>query len=525
MIADDEPDKLQSLRKDYNWTKYGVSLCGEACDGMDAYKLLVEKNPDICIMDVRMPVITGLEAMKRAKNEGVSTKFVVLSGYDEFSYAQQALSLSTVEYLLKPCRFSQILQAVLKCVNIIDGERENARLIQEYRRFTEGNLQGFKQLFLADLISGKITGEHEILEKTRQFQLDILTGSYAVCVIAFGPACSGAGKDEDVVIASMSDAVCRELSPVCGNEMLACNGQLVLAVSMEGIADRFASFTTALQRIADFAYLEFDLNCVVGISDIRKAATAFHGAYLEAALTTDTVLYALSQNVAFFAEMVRDDFIFPADAEKKVIAAFGTDENELMQMMDGFFSECQVKSINCKKHLQDMAVTLIYDLAQAGVEQNATPDGIYQGANSAAQAILKCKNLADIKSVLIRFVSLLEKPADKSSKSSIIRNAIGYIRKNYRRKISLESLSEHLHVSPSYFSMLFKQHTGYSLIEYLNRFRIEKAKALLNDPELKAYEIGNLVGFQDEKYFYLLFKRYTGLTATQFRDSRNLTAR
>lgn len=523
MIADDEPDKLQSLCEDYGWAKYGVSVCGEAGDGMKAYELLVEKRPDICIMDVRMPVITGLEAMKRARNRGVSTKFIILSGYDEFSYAQQALSLSTVEYLLKPCRPGDILQAVLKCANIVGEERENARLMEEYRRFAEGNLQNLRQSFLTGLLSGKGAEEREMREKAGQFGLGVLTGSYAVCVAAFGDARPELGKD--VLTASMVDAVRKELSPVCENETFVYNGQLVLAVSMESIADRFGPFTSALQRIADFAAVELDLPCSVGVSDIRKTVAAFHGAYLEAALTADAVLYTLTQKVAFFAEMVRDDFAFPLEAEKKVIASFGADGNESMQTVDEFFAGCQVKSIHCKKHLQDMAVTLIYDLVRAGAERNLASEKVCQGANSAAQEILQCRDLAEIKGVILRFISLLEKPADSLSMSSIIRNAVDYIHENYRKKVSLESLSEYLHVSPSYLSMLFKQHTGYNLIEYLNRFRIEKAKALLGDPDLKAYEIGNRVGFQDEKYFYLLFKRYTGLTATQFRDSRNLAIR
>lgn len=236
MIADDEIDKLESLRYNYNWGKYDISICCEAKDGMEAYELLIKENPDICIMDVRMPIINGLEAMKRAKDKGNKTKFVILSGYDDFDYAKKALSLSTVEYLLKPCKFSDVLQAVLKCVNLIEEEHETVRLLNEYRKLSEKDYQNMKDQFLVDLISGKIENAMDLNEKALQFKFSILA-NYAVCVMEFDTNRLNSYHDKNLLFARILDHTKSEFSRVSENEVCIYNDFIVAIVSMKNITD------------------------------------------------------------------------------------------------------------------------------------------------------------------------------------------------------------------------------------------------------------------------------------------------
>lgn len=317
MIADDEIDKLEALRDNYNWAKYDVTICCEATDGMEAYELLTKERPDICIIDMKMPIINGLEAMKRAKREGVPTKFIILSGYNDFSYAQEALRLSTVEYLLKPCKFADIMQAVLKCVNLVDEERQQTNLLQKYHLLSEGNLQNLKQQFLVDLISGKIKNESEFNENIKHFNLDMLAGSFALCVMAFDKDSSSLNKSNDLFFASIIDHVKEKLSQVSENETFVYNNLIVSIVSMQNITESFDAFSGALEYIADLVKLQFDLNCAIGVSDLKKSMIAFREAFLEAELTANAAVFSFGQNVTFFAEMNNSNFKYPSKYEKK----------------------------------------------------------------------------------------------------------------------------------------------------------------------------------------------------------------
>jgi two-component system response regulator YesN len=519
MIADDEIDKLEALRDNYNWANHDVTICCEATDGMEAYELLVKERPDICIIDVKMPIISGIEAMKRAKKEGVTTKFIILSGFDDFSYAQEALSLSTVEYLLKPCKVADIMQAVLKCVNLVDEERRQANLLKKYHLLSEGNLQNLKQQFLINLITGKIKSDIDCNEEIKQFDLGMLAGNYAICIMDFDKDNSLQNKNNDLFFASIIDHAKDKLSQVNENETFVYNNLIVSIVSMKNITESFDAFSEALESFVDLVKLQFDLNCAIGVSDLKISIIAFREAFLEAELTANAAVFSFGQNVTFFAEMNNSNFKYPIKFEKKIINSMGTDENQIMQSVDEFFSSYKLKSIYSKRNIQNMAVTLIYDILKVMVERQLDLDNISEKANRTAQEILSCSNVDSIKDLVIKFMISITQQSTKKNMSTAAKRAVSFISENYSKKICLESVADEIHVSPSYLSMLFKQQTGLNLIEYLNRFRIEKSKDYLNDLNLKIYEVAYKVGFQDEKYYYLLFKRYTGLTATQYRES------
>ncbi len=114
---------------------------------------------------------------------------------------------------------------------------------------------------------------------------------------------------------------------------------------------------------------------------------------------------------------------------------------------------------------------------------------------------------------------LHNKVAEKEKTNILIKFASDFIKDNYFRDITLDTVAKQIFITPGYLSQLFKQETGINFLEYLNQYRIEKAKELLKNTFLKNYEISDKVGFADDKYFSQVFKRYTGLTPTQYRES------
>ena len=519
LTADDEQDKLEALRNNFPWQDYNVQLCGEACTGTDAYEQIVAKRPDLCIMDIKMPGISGLEAIRRARAQGITTKFVVLSGYDEFDYAKEAISLSTVEYLLKPCRPDDIIQAVLKCISLIEEESRQSKIFSDYRILLEGSEKSQRQQFLTSLLSGNSPEPSE--EKVQLYRLKALEGPIAVFIFASASADDDAmDSGWDAHLQELSTDIERDFQNICKNEVLLFNKQIVVIANMEHITENFESVYAAVDSAIHSIKSEYGLACIAGVSDLKMNFRELHDAYSEARKAVNTSLFFFDRSIAFFAEL--DNAIaakYPENTEKSIFSSINGDSKQLSNAVDLFFSQCSSRSADAKKRVQEAVITLIYNIVKSTLERGVTIDGLSEKKSSITNRILESWSLEDMKRILLDFLTDLSKTLTESRAiSALTKKALLYLNENYARRITLENVAEEIHVTPSYLSMLFKQETGLNLIEYLNRLRIEKSKELIKSGNRKVYEVAYQVGYQDEKYFHMMFKRYTGLTTTQFKD-------
>lgn len=517
LIADDEIDKLESLRENYDWAKYNVTICGEARDGESAYAFLVKEHPDICIMDVKMPLMSGLEAIKRARAVGVATKCIILSGYDDFQYAQEAIRLSSVEYLLKPCRFNDIIEAVLKCIQIIDKENADSAIADQYTQFSKIDKIYKKEQLLRGMIKSKANKTDIIKEKLKQNHLLFTPDCYAISVIAFDEAELSVSNDNDLIFDRITGYADEAFDKSALAESVVYNNRFVFVTSMENIGESFDRFLQTLHGLSDFIRSRFFLDHAIGVSDIKNDIGDFSGAYAEAETTANAALFFLEKKVIFYAEIGNYKFEYPQLLEEKVLLSLSAGEDEMIQSVNDFFSCFRFKSYDSKQDVQNMAIMLIYNIMRH-VSKGHDDTNLSQNTSRSVQQVLNCTNLQNITDTLIQYIRSLSVVPAKKSVSVFVEMAIAAIKERYCEKISLESVAESIHISPSYLSMLFKQHTNVNMTEYLNRYRIEKSKEYLKDYTLKGFEIAYKVGFQDEKYYYQLFKRYTGVTPSQYRE-------
>ncbi len=145
LIVDDETEILEGLRTIIDWENNGITLCGEACNGIVALEMIHQLSPDIMIMDIRMPLLDGLELLARISQNNLPVKCIILSGYDDFYYAQKAIDLKAANYLLKPCRPNDILEAVLKVKAELVEERQQEALFHKYKQQFQENPPALKE--------------------------------------------------------------------------------------------------------------------------------------------------------------------------------------------------------------------------------------------------------------------------------------------------------------------------------------------------------------------------------------------
>jgi two-component system response regulator YesN len=512
LTADDEPDKLEALRNLYDWAGCRVEICGEAGDGVDAYEQIVAKKPDICIMDIRMPLLSGLEVIERARKAGSVTKYIILSGYDEFDYAKEAIGLSVVDYLLKPCRCENIVQSVQKCIRLIEQEKKQRKLQEDYRHLLKNSLGNERERLLCDLILGNPVENLE--SRKRECCLSALGNTVAVCV--FDASGGNSAQDRLPELRGETETA---LTAVRSAVVLNFRDQVVAVVGMDGITDGFEAFRGGLKNAADRCYRLCGISCAAGVSECKQGFEFLHSAYLEAKQAVETLKFLFGRNILFFAELNGPGAPpLPENPEQPFLRNLA-DAAATEKLADRFLAACNTCSMDVKERTKESVVTLICNLYQSCREEGLSFRDMAEQKRDAVQQVMASGSIGKIRSALVGFLSDIAKNMEESnSTSALVRRTVAYIQQNYQNRITLESAAEEIHVTPSYLCMLFKQQTGLNFIEYVNRFRVRQAERLLQGSSLKSYEIAFEVGFQDEKYFHNLFKRYTGVTTRQFRD-------
>ncbi|WP_223593670.1 response regulator [Neobacillus bataviensis] len=171
LIADDEPKIVRGLKKSLNWDEWNIQIAGEAQDGETAFELALEVKPDILFLDINMPFLNGLQLIRKLKEELPSSIIIIISGHDEFSYAQEALRLNVFEYLLKPVNPDDLKRTVTKAVNHLNESRRSNQFVQWMNDQLEENVDLVRNSFLCKWLNGQLD-EEEIHKQLHYFRLD-----------------------------------------------------------------------------------------------------------------------------------------------------------------------------------------------------------------------------------------------------------------------------------------------------------------------------------------------------------------
>jgi two-component system response regulator YesN len=172
LIADDEPKILRGLKKSLDWDEWNISIVGEAEDGEIAFEMAQQLQPDILFLDINMPFLNGLELVEKLTSELPSAIVIVISGYDEFSYAQKAIQLGVFDYLLKPVNTEELRKTVASAVDLLKERTKKDHYIHWVNDKFDKNAHLLRQTFCSDWMKGKLSG-NEIQEHISFLNLDL----------------------------------------------------------------------------------------------------------------------------------------------------------------------------------------------------------------------------------------------------------------------------------------------------------------------------------------------------------------
>ncbi|MCY9512610.1 response regulator transcription factor [Paenibacillus apiarius] len=528
LIADDEVIIRKGIRTSIDWEPLGIEIVGEARNGQEALELAESLQPDIVMTDIRMPLMDGLALAAKLKEQKPHIKLVIVSGYDDFDYARQALKIGVSEYLTKPVGAGEMTKLMSKLSDQIRAERErhseewhNGMLLRESMPYIQGK-------WLNRLLKGEHQDEEMIRNRARQLHIALDGPEYAVVVIDIDDyrlIMEQSTDREKELIQFAIQNIAEELfgekftTAVCRTE------EDTLAVLLSVNMSNKHLITACCEEMQQCVRRYVKLSVTLGIGSIISSLANVQASMEEAMSAIRSKVYrGKGQIIVFDAKehaQMKSPMLIPTEEELELLQRLATmDFAGIRERLDKWFRHCAEEGVSYQ-HVQTLCVKLVV-LATTHVEQmgvkRADLDPVLL---NPYDEVKKYETAHDMKQWLLEMFEsfVLTISQYKTSRyRNIVSVAIQYVQEHYAEELKLEDIAGHVYVTPNYFSRVFKQETGEHFTEWLNKFRVEKAKPLLRDVSLKVYEVAEQVGYNDYKYFAHIFKKYTGTTPKEYRN-------
>lgn len=531
-LVEDEIAIRKGIKNGIDWEKEGYEFVGEAGDGELAYPMILKTKPDILITDIKMPFMDGLQLSKLVRKELPATKILILSGYDEFEYAKEAIKLQVAEYLLKPISSAKLLDVLAQVKEVIRQEQEEKELIKKYREDMKENRELEKERFLNQIITQNLSLA-QILETGESLGMDLSAPLYNILLLKIT---ENGGKQETYAeIESALDTLSGVFSFRRGvDEWLF----LLIADDAEKMERRIESCRKTVRQITEktdppVEYFGALGNPVERLREIKnslkEAEKKFAFQYLKKwnqILEIPVRDVGSSENPQTEKNENEELLISSVQVDKlnhKIIENFihtGL-RREVSNFVDDYFMSLGEKSVQSLMFRQyvamDFYLAAVAFLERLGFSSKELVErcGDLKEMEQVIQTIEQTKEY--IKKVLDATLECRESVSRKRY-SDLLKEAVSYIEHHYEEEdISLNQVAASVNISPSHFSTIFSKEMGETFIEYLTNVRMERAKQLLRSSTMKTAEIAYAVGYKDAHYFSYLFKKVQKCTPREFR--------
>jgi two-component system, response regulator YesN len=529
LIVDDEFIIRTGIRTSIDWESIGMMIVGEASNGKEAYEKVMSLKPDIVITDIRMPGMDGLEFTKLLKESMPKVRIVIISGYNDFKYAREALRMGVNEYLLKPIGADELIKIMLKQCEEIVRELEVIDRDTRLKSLFRENLLLIQTRFVNLVVKGERNDLQSIIEKSRELNVDLSGEEYQVVIIDIDDFflltenLSDREKEQfKILIKDISEEILRPStnSMVCFSEF----DYLLAIINVK--ASNKHNLHKIYEEIQYSVKEQQRLTVTMGVSNIYTSILDIPKAHNEALFALRNKVFKGKAKIISINDVdktnITPQIIYPSSDEKEIINYLKIMEAEkLNEVLEKLYTNLiytkasfdEIKNI-CLR-LITIAVSQLDEIGVDFRKYNSKQFDPYV-------EIEKYETVEDIKSwmksVFQAFIESMMNNKNEKYKG-IVKVAMQYMNEHYREDIGVDYISAITYVTPNYFSRVFKKETGKSFTEYLNMLRIEKAKLLLKDLKLRVYEVSEEVGYNDYKIFTLNFKKYIGSTPKEYREN------
>lgn len=529
LIVDDEVLVRETVINILN--SFGIDDIIEAQDGIDALNLLNEIRPDIIIADIRMPGMDGIELLSRSRKMYEDIIFILLSGYDLFEYAQKAIHHGAFSYLLKPVSDIELKSIIDKAVETLTQKTRQQEFNSLMRIRGAQGAEFLKNRFISELIKGSSINEKYYTSQLKELNICLDKDLFRVFLISiddFSTLVGISSKDQELLKFSIENIAL---------EILGNNNIMSYSFDLEdgkGFLLNFSSESIFTDKTYMFQVLEEILKCIelymnftvtIGVGLLAENVSNLPNSYVRAQESISQRFSKGGNQIFFLEELPTLKDIstrISFKTEQELLACFEkSDKNSAINLIESLyqpFRNVEIIDMGNFHKLNFQLILLIYKIMNTfglnSEELLGDEFVLYNCINAHSSIDTIIEFFEKQLDICFENISIVREKGNKK----LMEKAKQFIFMNYNKDITLESISEHVHLSAAYFSKQFKYFFGENFIDYVINYRINKAKEFLKEGVYKANEVSKMIGFNDEKYFYKVFKRHTGFTPSEYKD-------
>lgn len=519
LLVDDEEDIRVGISRKMDWAALGFTLVGEAENGREALELAEQLKPDVLLTDIKMPFMDGLELCRILTQRLPAAKFVVFSGFDDFEYAKQAIQANVSEYILKPINAHELSNVLKKLKVKLDAQRAESQDMEALRRRYEETLPTLRELFYTRLLDGRIE-PGQVKYRAARYEIILDSAAWAAAVAQYDDS----GERGELLALSVKELFDGNLRVEGGScRSFLYNDSVALLAGFGRQSDVYG-FIEEVNRVCQLAKSYLNLTLTVGVG----APCASPGGI---ALSARQARSALDYRILLGAGRA----IYIGDLEPESGAPLSFDENDgrelsgvvklgepaeivaAVERLVGKISKAGVAISQCQLFFLELLTCLLRLARGADLDMEAVFGDGFTGAVQITDfgSIGELENWCKERCLKIR--DLIGRQRNDSAWRTV-EKAKRFIAEHYAESdLSVEMLCNYLHLSPAYFSTLFKRETDMSFISYVTVVRMERAAELLRGTEEKTYLIAEKTGYPDPNYFSYVFKKHFGVSPTRYR--------
>ncbi len=527
LIVDDEVLVRVGLKSTIDWEALGFSVVAEASNGEQGFEAYKTYKPDVILTDIIMPKKDGLWLTKQVRQLDAQVKLLILTSYDDFTYAREALKSGADDYILKlEAEDEELIKIMTAIKERLDNELSQQEKYDRLIKHMDTNIGGMKGRILEDLLKSAMVVDERLQSMCLSLNFPIVDTKFSLIVF------SRDDWERKVDFSTeewqqMNSAVVNIVSSILEERRLSflireSNNQFIFLIASETIDAVQISRIIDLARSSVLQYFEIPLSAAV--DNIFEDIKLLPELYKDMSQKLEQLFYLDESSVINASERSLQKINIFSIKKSYVQALLDNlnDENEekamaVLKETEDFFRKNNVKDIEVKLFYSNLLSSIFDRYYHCFSKSEELQDYTYYHSK-IMMTVKMIKILTLIRGIVAKAIKNIKSYRHNNS-NHIIREAITYVEKNYQKKITLKSLADHVNLSKHYVCYLFKKETGENLSHYINKLRIEKAKQMVVESNCKIKEIYTELGFADQQYFSRTFKKLTGMTVMEYRNS------
>lgn len=527
MIVDDESYFREYLKKTIPWHKYGFEICGEACDGEEGLEKILKCKPDIILADINMPVINGLTFSKKVKEKYPYIHIILITGYNEFEYARQALKIGVANYISKPFEKQELIESILSVKDDMVDKKKKDTYINKLQKQYNDSLPILKNNILYNAVKGAYNNKYNqlIIELN---SLGVLLPEVPILISVIEadiPNEYGIKKRED-----LKNEIKLAINNIFHDKCLAFDGKKDRIIVITGISgeSKYGLFIYHCNEIIRNINKELDTNITIGTGILCEDISAIPSSYEKACIALRNKFLIGDNKIIEYKSLKIEGTgteVFPFKLKNDLLMYLRLLDNEkvdrtLCRIYN--FLESKPLSIDYIYILYTEIISLCFSYIS---EYGYNMEEIFGDKFHPLEEIINKGTMKEthdyVASIYRTLISSLNN--NKKNRSvKVVNKAKEYIDNNfYRSDLHIEEIAANTFFHPSYLRFIFKKEVGVTIGQYLTQVRMIKAKELVKDVGLKYTDIANMVGYSDAAYFSKCFKKYYNISPSEYEKLMN----